>query len=532
MRSASIAGTWSAAAARSSPVVAAGGSRLEASVCVMVASSEEEGKRPCSSKCTASSKSARGARSSSAYPAMMSRPASPSTWLSRVEVATTPSRPCAMSTIVGVDIHIVNIDNIINIYCCMSTTPSYLTAAEATHALGVTRATLYAYASRGHITSEPVPGRPRERRYRREDVERLGQRKEARRDPDAAAARALHWGGPVCESGITLIDDGVFYYRGHDALALAETATVEQAAALLWEADEVERKALFAQPCPLTRDEVSRLRAHAADPLRLCQMVLPVAAVADPAAFDVRPKAVRRTGARIVKLLTVAITGRTADDPVHRALQAAWAPTASDAGDTLRTALVLLADHELNVSAFSARCAASAGASPYDVVSAALATLKGYKHGGAAERVGDLLAKSGTERSARAALAEQLRRGDGVAGFGHPLYPAGDPRATPLLRLAVAAGSRTERRRLANLLKASKTVLHERPTVDVGLVALARAYGLPEQAPLLIFALARSVGWLAHAMEEYASGRLIRPRARYVGPMPEGTTPTRSPGGP
>lgn len=406
----------------------------------------------------------------------------------------------------------------------MPTASSYLTAAEATHMLGVTRTTLYAYVSRGHVTSEPVPGRPRERRYRREDIERLGQRKEARRDPDAAAARALHWGGPVCESGITLIDGGAFYYRGHDALALAETATAEQAAALLWEVEEVERSTLFQQPCPLTRDALARLRAHAADPLTLCQLVLPAAAAADPAAFDVRPKAARRTGARIVNLLTAAITGRTVVAPVHRALQAAWAPQTDGAGDALRTALVLLADHELNVSAFTARCAASAGASPYDVVSAALATLKGSKHGGASERVGELLNKAGTERGARAALADRLRRGDGVAGFGHPLYPAGDPRAVPLLRLAGEATNRTGRRRVANLLRAGSTVLHERPTVDVGLVALARAFGLPEQAPLLIFALARSIGWLAHAMEAYAAGRLIRPRARYVGPLPEAAT--------
>src|SRR5712691_13227722 len=109
----------------------------------------------------------------------------------------------------------------------------YLTATQAADALGVTRATLYAYASRGQLRSEAIPGRTRERRYYREDVERLQQRKEARRDPNAAAAWGLHWGGPVLESGITLINDGRFYYRGRDAVRLAETANVEHAAALL-----------------------------------------------------------------------------------------------------------------------------------------------------------------------------------------------------------------------------------------------------------------------------------------------------------
>jgi citrate synthase len=81
----------------------------------------------------------------------------------------------------------------------------------------------------------------------------------------------------------------------------------------------------------------------------------------------------------------------------------------------------------LNVSAFTARCAASAGASPYDVVSAAMATLRGYKHGGAGERVLALLAASETPRHARAQVAARLRRGEQVPGFGHPLYPNGDP---------------------------------------------------------------------------------------------------------
>ena len=112
--------------------------------------------------------------------------------------------------------------------------PYYLTAQQAADALGVTRATLYAYTSRGQLRSEPVAGRPRERRYYREDVERLKERKEARRDPSKAAAQGLHWGGPVLESGITLIHNGRLYYRGRDAVTLAETSSVEQVAALLW----------------------------------------------------------------------------------------------------------------------------------------------------------------------------------------------------------------------------------------------------------------------------------------------------------
>src|SRR4029078_7431261 len=108
----------------------------------------------------------------------------------------------------------------------------------------VTRATLYAYASRGHVRSEPVPGRPKERRYVREDVERLRERKDARRDPARASARGLHWGGPVLDSALTLIHQGHVYYRGRDAVVLAETQSLEDVAALLWGADEREQARL------------------------------------------------------------------------------------------------------------------------------------------------------------------------------------------------------------------------------------------------------------------------------------------------
>src|SRR5215471_7555274 len=110
----------------------------------------------------------------------------------------------------------------------------FLTAKQAAEVLSVTLPTLYAYTSRGQLRSESVPGRPRERRYYREDIQRLRDRKEARRDPDKAAARGLNWGSPVLASGITLIHEGKLYYRGRDVLRLAETATLEQVAELLW----------------------------------------------------------------------------------------------------------------------------------------------------------------------------------------------------------------------------------------------------------------------------------------------------------
>lgn len=270
----------------------------------------------------------------------------------------------------------------------------YLTAQQAAEALAVTKATLYAYASRNQLRSEPVPGQPRDRRYYREDIERLRERKEMRRDPAKAAARGLHWGSPVLDSGITLIQNGRLYYRGHDAVKLAEAASLEQVAELLWAAEVVEPDQLFAQTYVLSPGQLARLRTYTKNPFTLLQTALPIAGALDLTSYDLRPAAVRRTGARILRLLTTIAAGRASQAPIDLALQAGWAPKNSAAGSAIRTALVLSADHELNVSAFAARCAASAQASPYDVVSAALATLKGSMHGGATERVSSLFAET------------------------------------------------------------------------------------------------------------------------------------------
>jgi citrate synthase len=402
----------------------------------------------------------------------------------------------------------------------MSNERYFWTAKDAAEALGVTKATLYAYTSRGQLRSEPVPGQPRERRYYREDIDRLRERKEMRQDPGKAAARGLHWGSPVLDSGITLIQDGHLYYRGQDALKLAESASLEDVAALLWEAEPTEGERLFGAAAGTSAPLSTRLRAFSRDALTRMQASLPVAGAADRKAYDLRPAAVRQTGARIVRLLTSIAAGKESGAAVHSALAGSWAPRQAPAANAIRTALVLSADNELNVSAFAARCAASAQASPYDVVSAAMATLKGSLHGGASERVAALFAETQTPRHARAVLASRLRRGERIPGFGHPLYPSGDPRATLLLRLAEASGNEKQWRMARSIANAGLELLHDLPNLDFGLLAVARAYELPERAPLNLFALGRTVGWIAHAMEQYAEGNLIRPRARYTGPVP------------
>jgi citrate synthase len=372
------------------------------------------------------------------------------------------------------------------------------------------------------LRSEPVPGEPRARRYAREDVERLVARRELRRHPERAAEDDLHWGRPVLASSLTLIENGRLFYRGRDAIVLARESTLEEVAALLWTGDPRRAGSLFAAAPPArARPQPAVPGGARLGPIERCQMALPLAAAADLAAYDLRPAAVAAAGVRIFRLLVAAVAGIPWRNAAETTLQAAWLPRRPAAAGALRAALILCADHELNVSAFTARCVASAAASPYDVVAAGLAALKGARHGGESARVEALFQEAAGSRGPRDAIAERMRRGETVPGFGHRLYPRGDPRGAALVALAeeAAAGGRAMTLVRA-LVAAGAELVGEPPTLDFGLAVLARALRLPEGSPLALFALGRTLGWIGHALEQYADGRLIRPRARYVGEAP------------
>jgi citrate synthase len=253
-------------------------------------------------------------------------------------------------------------------------------------------------------------------------------------------------------------------------------------------------------------------------PVERCQVALAWAGSDDPSAYDLRPSSVALTGARIVKLMASVISGRAPAATIDVTLGKAWTPRR--AGTTaIRSALILCADHELNVSAFTARCAASAQATVYDVVAAGLSALKGRLHGGYTARVEALLDETVSAGQAQQVVAARLRRGEELPGFGHRLYPDGDPRARMLLSLAESAGNAPAAKLAHALSNAGQTLTGQHPTLDFGLAALTRALRLPRGSALALFALGRTIGWIAHAIEQYTSNELIRPRARYVGPF-------------
>jgi citrate synthase len=399
---------------------------------------------------------------------------------------------------------------------------SWIAAADASRRLGVSRATLYAYVSRGFVRSQASPASTRERLYSRDDVERLRQRTEERRTPGQAAARTLQWGLPILESSIALIDGQRLYYRGLDVVTLAQTRSLEEVASLIWTGQ-----------FGLAHDAAAVDRLERANPrwpfVARAQTALTSAAGEDSLALDLRPASVARTGSRILRLLTqVATRSSVRELAIDEDLAHAWKVSRRGA-DILRAALVLCADHELNVSSFTARCVASAGSHPYAVVIAGLAALEGPRHGGAGARIASMLDSTRRAGSVGSAVQARLRRGESIDGFGHPLYRDGDPRARLLLDLlGERYSSAAECRFVREFATAAGTATGEPPNVDFGLAAVARVLNLPPEAPLMLFAIGRSVGWIGHAIEQYATGQLIRPRARYVGVAPAATPSSSS----
>lgn len=393
----------------------------------------------------------------------------------------------------------------------------YLSAQEAATRLGISTATLYSYVSRGLLRSEPSKGKTRRKRYRLDDVRRLEQKQTIRREPEKAAEGALSWGMPVLDSSITLIQDGRLFYRGQDALHLATTRTFEEVATLLWTERFDATMRLFEEPvpsfkidCPINLSTIEKF-----------QTVLPQVAAVDLAAYDLSadpqsktPQPVTQTGARLLKILTESITEQSFDQSVANSLQRRWQPDQPEIKPLLEAALILCADHELNVSAFTARCVASARGTPYQAVIAALAAFSGHRHGGVSVRVEAFFheARNGVQQT----IKRYLQTGQTLPGFGHPLYPDGDPRGRLLLN---QVGERSE---VGSEILAVTEGLGFRPNIDFALVYLQEGLGLPQGAGQVLFGIGRTAGWIAHCIEQYALDPLIRPRARYVGNLPNG----------
>ena len=404
----------------------------------------------------------------------------------------------------------INVDSTIQ-------SPTSLGSREAAELLGVKAQTLYAYASRGLLRRV---GEGKRRRYLLEDVERLRTRQRARSGHGPVAAAALSFGEPVLDTSISAIDERGPLYRGRPAVELAAGGSAfESVAELLWTGELPETAPLWQ-----ALDAPPRGWGPARTSFEELMLALPALALAAPTrhsrARDVELTLARRL-LRSLALLLVPPQARRGSGSIAALLSSGCKVPAKEAQHALDLALVLLAEHELNASSFACRIAASTDANLLACLTAALATLSGPRHGGACDRVEALLDEAEALPRPETVLEKRNRRGDPLPGFGHPVYPHGDPRAAALLACADALGRRrtSDKKRLAPALALAKVMQRQGlpPTVDFGLVALTRALGMPAGSAALLFVLGRSAGWVAHVLEQRLSEVVLRPRARYLG---------------
>jgi citrate synthase len=394
-------------------------------------------------------------------------------------------------------------------------------AAEAARRLGVKPATLYAYVSRGVLRRRPGAD-GRRSMFDAAEVDLLARRGRPRR----AAETEL-----VVESALTALVGDRPYYRGRDALALAGTAGYEQVATWLWTGepeaftDSVEGWQVVPGAGPAVRDAQRSLPGDLL-PLDRMPVIVTVLAGLDPLRFHLDPPAVVAAGkaivAGLVEGLPVPEGGAALGGSVARRLWSRLTTRPPDGlVDVLEATLVLLADHELAASTLAARVAASVRADPYAVVLAGLGVLSGPLHGGASLAAERMLAEMRDPSDAARVIGDRLRRGERIPGLGHRVYTGADGRGARLMELLRAAVPGHER------LAAAEAVIAEAgrrklpaPNVDLAIASLARVADMVPGAGAAIAAVARTAGWLAHGMEEYARGRMLRPRAVYTGPPP------------
>jgi citrate synthase len=392
----------------------------------------------------------------------------------------------------------------------------FLTAAEAARRLGVKPATLYAYVSRGVLTrARAADGRAS--LFSADEVDRLARKGRPRRPAGTLEI--------TVESAITEITADCLRFRGLDATRLAVSRTFEEVAELLWTGElRPAAEPWQARPAALAAGRAAQAALPAGTlPLERLQVIVPAMAATDPLRLQLDPSAVVAAGRNVVAGMVDClppVADENSAGPIATRLWTRLCGHRASPGLLRATsaALVLLADHELAASTLAARAAASVRADPYAVVGTGLGAVSGALHGGASLGAETLLAAASGPGDVPRVVAELLRRGEKVPGFGHFVYRGGDPRAIVLLDLVRRAAPKSGQLAVAEavLAEVRQKSLPE-PNVDFALATLAQVAGMVRGAGEAIFAVSRTAGWVAHALEAYSGPGPLRPRAVYTG---------------
>lgn len=388
----------------------------------------------------------------------------------------------------------------------------YLSAEEAAGLLGVNLPTLYAYVGRKNIRSIKVEG-SRKRRYWAADIQRLV------KGSKSAESTQGKRGSTDAYSSLTLLTENGLYYRGRDINELVETATVEEVAEMFWQVPGAFGPALPHMPTGVAT--LLELYAHTTV-VEKAIALFPLVERENPKSFDLSPEGYARTGAEVVRWFAALVVGASAPDtrPLHEFIASSRGLDQRFA-DLIRRMLILSIDHELDHATYSVRAAANTGVTPYYAAITGLATARGRRIAyGRNEAVSRLLDDVCNANDPADPILHYYSQGGDIPGFCANVHSLADPRAISLK--STLDGMFADDPEYLRLLKAMKVAeeLVQRPAEFILLVSfVGRKLKLGGQE-LTLAAVARLIGWIAHASEQYNQQPLIRHRARYTGALP------------
>jgi citrate synthase len=354
----------------------------------------------------------------------------------------------------------------------------------------------------------------------------------------------------VADSSISYVDGtaGVLEYRGYDIRELAANSQFEEVAFLLWNAhlpttQELEAMKLQGRACRFLPPEVVaalRVLPRNAEPMAVMRTAVSMLAHYDPESEENTPIAHQHKACRLLGQISGVLAAferiRGGGEPVKprmdldHAANFLWMLSGDDpdplSARALDQYLLLLAEHELNASTFSARVTASTESDLHSAITSAVGTLKGPLHGAAVQEAMEQFLEIGTVENVEPWFRRSRAEGRKVMGMGHRVYKVRDPRATPLMANLEKMVEATGERQWFDIARALEQIAMQDPyfrernlsaNVDFYSAPLLYSLGIPVDAFTCMFAMSRIVGWTAHVYEQQANNRLIRPVANFIG---------------
>ena len=388
--------------------------------------------------------------------------------------------------------------------------PEYLTAADAMQLLGVSAQTLYAYVSRKGLRTKAVPG-SRQRLYWKADIEQLRTKK----------TPAKNAGAPFFnDSEITLITEDALFYRGQNAAELAEHASLETVASLLWGKDEQDTFLDKAPAAPAIWPALDQLLRNESQ-INRATALFPLLEEANPRAYDLSHAGMARSGADIIRWLAAITVGAPlpSAEPIHlfvaRHLQ--LSPLGAD---VVRRILVLSADHGFEPGAMVVRSLASSGVTPWRALIGGMAVTMGRQSKlNSFDSIGRLVAEIIASDDPRGVIVRRFRASEELTGFDSNVYPQGDPRARALLGFCDQAfAADVGYQRVKEAIATAKEIVGREPSFALACIMAAQLTGIGSRVS--VFHLGRAVGWIAHVIEQYQGSEMKRQNVNYRGPLP------------